>query len=61
MKLSNWHTVRHHVLVRNWTDKQKCYRMSTGAVWWLAYEIVEKNNIKEMNCNNVGFLYYQLF
>ena len=21
--------------------------MSTGAVWWLAYEIVEKNNIKD--------------
>ena len=31
-----------------------CYRMSTGAVRWLAYEMVEKNNIKD--CNNVGFL-----
>ena len=22
------------------------YGMSAGAVWWLAYEMVEKNNIK---------------
>ena len=22
MKISNWYTVRHHVLVHNWTDKQ---------------------------------------
>ena len=35
-----------------------CYGMSTGAVWWLANEMVEKNNIKDrlMHCNNVGFL-----
>ena len=33
-----------------------CYGMSTDAVWWLAYEMVEKNNIKIMHCNNVGFL-----
>ena len=24
-----------------------CYGMSTGAVLWLVYEIVEKNNIKD--------------
>ena len=47
MKMSNWYTVRQHVLVRNWMDKQKCYGMSTGAVQWLAYEMVEKNNIKD--------------
>ena len=33
-----------------------CYGISTGAVWWLAYEMVEKNNIKIMHCKNVGFL-----
>ena len=32
-----------------------CYGMSTGAVWWLGYEMIEKNNIKIMHCNNVGF------
>ena len=55
MNISNWYTVKHHVLVHNWTDKM-CYGMSTGAVWWLAYEMVEKNNIKIMHCNNVSFL-----
>ena len=24
-----------------------CYGMSTGAVWWLDYEMLEKNNIKD--------------
>ena len=24
-----------------------CYEMSTGVVQWLAYEMVEKNNIKD--------------
>ena len=24
-----------------------CYGMSTGAVWWLANEMFEKNNIKD--------------
>ena len=47
MKISNWYTVRHHVLIHNWTDKKMCYGMSTGAVRWLAYEMVEKNNIKD--------------
>ena len=37
-------------------DKQMCYGMSTGAVRWPAYEIVEKNNIKDNAFNNVGFL-----
>ena len=54
MKISNWYTVRHHVLVHNWTDKKMCCGMSTGAVRWLVYEIVEENNIED--CNNVGFL-----
>ena len=58
MKISNWYTVR-HVLVQSGTDEQEgdlaeyiftlskmCYGMSTGAVWRLAYEMVEKNNIK---------------
>ena len=30
--------------------------MSTGAVRWLAYEMVEKNNIKNNALNNVDFL-----
>ena len=30
--------------------------MSTGAERWLAYEMVEKTNIKIMHRNNVGFL-----
>ena len=48
MNIKNWYTVRHHVLVHNWTDKQKCViGISTGAVRWLAYEMVEKNNIKD--------------
>ena len=35
-----------------------CYGMSTGAVRWLAYEIVDRNNIKDklVHWNNVGFL-----
>ena len=36
--------------------EQLYYIMSTGAVRWLAYEMVEKNNNKEMHCNNIGFL-----
>ena len=33
-----WYTI-------GWINKM-CYGMSTGAVQWLAYEMVEKNNIK---------------
>ena len=32
------------------------YGMLTGAVRWLAYEMVEKIILKIMHCNNVGFL-----
>ena len=32
------------------------YGMSTGAVRWLAYEIIEKIILKIMLYNNVGFL-----
>ena len=47
MKISNWYTVRQHVLEHNWTDKKNGYGMSTGTVRWLVYEMVEKNNIKD--------------
>ena len=47
MEISNWYSLRHYVLVHNWTDKKMCYGMSTGAVRWLAYEMVEKDNIKD--------------
>ena len=53
MNIRDWYTVRHLVLVHNWTDKQKCYGNSTGVVQWLAYEVVQKNNIKDMDYNNV--------
>ena len=47
MKINNLCKLRHHVLVHNGTDEQNVYGMLTGAVWWLAYEMVEKNNIKD--------------
>ena len=34
-----------------------CYGMSTGAVQWLAYEMVEKNNIKDI-INNIRLISY---
>ena len=34
-------------MVHNWTDYLMCYGMSTGAELWLAYEMVEKNNIRD--------------
>ena len=39
-----------------WMNKM-CYGKSTGAIRRLAYEMVEKNNIKDtvMRYNNVGF------
>ena len=46
MKISNWYTVRHHVLDHNWTNKQNVFEMSTDEAQWLACEIDEKNNIK---------------
>ena len=33
-----------------------CFGMSTGAVWWLAYEWLRKIILKIMHCNNVDFL-----
>ena len=33
-----------------------CYAISTGAVWWLAYEMVRKIILKPVHGNNVGFL-----
>ena len=33
-----------------------CYGVSTGAVRWLAYEMVVKIILKIIDCNNVGFL-----
>ena len=47
MKITNWYTVRRYVLLHNWTDNKMCYGMSTGAVVRLAYEMVQKNNIKD--------------
>ena len=47
MKISNWYTVRQHVLIQSGMDEQNVYGMSTGAVRRLAFEMVEKNNIKD--------------
>ena len=47
MNINNWYTVRHHVLVHNWMNKQNVLWNPTGAVWWLVYEMVEKNNIRD--------------
>ena len=49
MKISNWYTVRQHVLVQSGTDEKKkmCYGMSTGSIRRIVYEMVEKNNVKD--------------
>ena len=57
MNISNWYTVRHHVLVHNWTYKQnvamECQQVQYGGypMKWL-----RKIILKIMHCNNVGFL-----
>ena len=57
MKISNWYTMRHHVLVHNWTDKQKsvmeCQQVKYGGypMKWL-----RKIILKLLHCKNIDFL-----
>ena len=45
MNISNWYTDIMFWYTIGRINKM-CYGMSTGAVRWLAYEMVEKNNVK---------------
>ena len=47
MNISNWYTVNTMFWYTIGRINKMCYGMSTGAVWWLVYEMVEKNNIKD--------------